>query len=85
MLFVRILISISYNHVRCDAIFRKHQGRTKQLKKGKRLGSNDRLVIWHKPKSRPKGLSKEEFDSLADHLLLREVHYYICIPGYRAL
>ncbi len=67
----------------CDAIFRKHQGRTKQLKKVKRLGSNDRLVIWHKPKSRPKGLSKEEFDSLADHLLLREVHYYICIPGYR--
>ena len=51
----------------CDAIFRKHQGRTKQLKKGlpsngeKRLGSNDRLVIWHKPKSCPKGLDKEEF------------------------
>jgi hypothetical protein len=67
----------------CDAIFRKHQGRTKHLKKGKRIGSNDRLVIWHKPKSRPKGLSKEEFDSLTNHLLLREVHYYICIPGYR--
>ncbi len=73
----------------CDAIFRKHQGRSKQLKKGlpsnggKRLGSNDSLVIWHKPKSRPKGLSKEEFDSLPPNLLLREVHYYICIPGYR--
>ncbi len=60
-----------------------HQGRTKQLKKGKRLGSNDRLVIWHKPNSRPKGLSKGEFDSLTHHLLLREIHYYICIPGYR--
>ncbi len=67
----------------CDAIFRKHQGRKKQIKKGKRLGSNDHLVIWHKPKSCPKGLSKEEFDLLPPNLLLREVHYYICIPGYR--
>ncbi len=67
----------------CDAIFRKHQGRTKQMKKGKRIGPCDCLVTWHKPKSRPQGLSKEEFDSLPPHLLLREIHYYICIPGYR--
>lgn len=40
-------------------------------------------MIWHKPKSRPQGLSKEEFDSLPSNLLLREIHYYICIPGYR--
>ena len=73
----------------CDAIFRKHQGRKKQIKKGlpsnggKRIGACDCLVTWQKPKSCPKGLSKEEFDSLPPNLLLREVHYYICIPGYR--
>ena len=66
-----------------DAVFRKHQARKNQIKNGKRIGPNDKLVIWHKPKSRPQGLSKEEFDSLPPHLLLREVHYYICIPGYR--
>lgn len=67
----------------CDAIFRKHQGRKNQIKKGKRIGPCDCLVTWQKPKSCPKGLSKEEFDSLPPNLLLREVHYYICIPGYR--
>ena len=30
----------------CDAIFRKHQGRKKQIKKGKRIGSCDCLVTW---------------------------------------
>ncbi len=63
----------------CDAIFRKHQGRKKQIKKGKRIGPCDCLVTWQKPKSCPKGLSKEEFDLLPPHLSLREVHYYICI------
>ncbi len=67
----------------CDAIFRKHQGRKNQIKKGKRIGPCDCLVTWQKPKSCPKGLSKEEFDSLPPNLLLREVHYYIGIPGYR--
>ena len=47
-----------------DAVFRKHQARKNQMKKGKRIGPNDKLVIWHKPKSRPKSLSKEEFDAL---------------------
>ena len=66
-----------------DAVFRKHQGRKNQMRKGKRIGPNDRLVIWHKPKTRPKGLSKEEFAQLPSSLILREVHYYIIIPGFR--
>ena len=68
---------------KCDAVFRKHQGRKNQMRKGKRIGPCDSSYVWHKPKNRPKGLSKEEFDSLPKTLLLREVHYYICIPGYR--
>ena len=67
----------------CDAVLRKHQGRKNQMRKGKRIGPSDRLVIWHKPKSRPKGLSKEEFAQLPQSLILREVHYYIIIPGFR--
>jgi hypothetical protein len=67
----------------CDAVFRKHQGRQNQIKKGKRIGSSDQLITWHKPKTRPKGLSKEEFFALPKTLTLREVHYYIFIPGFR--
>ena len=44
---------------------------------------NDKLVLWHKPKSRSKSLSREEFTALPQELILREVHYYIVIPGFR--
>ncbi|MDJ0578278.1 MAG: transposase [Xenococcaceae cyanobacterium MO_234.B1] len=67
----------------CDAVIRLHKSRKQQLKKGKRIGPCDQLVTWQKPKSRPKGLSQEEFDSLPEALMLREVHYYICLPGWR--
>jgi hypothetical protein len=67
----------------CDAVLRKHQGRLTQMKKGKRIGSSDQLITWHKPKTRPQGLSKEEFSALPKTLTVREVHYYICIPGFR--
>lgn len=67
----------------CDAVFRKHQGRTNQMRRGKRVGPNDKLVTWYKPKTCPKGLTKEEFAALPKTLTVREVHYYIAIPGFR--
>ncbi len=66
-----------------DAVFRKHQGRKQELRRGKIVGSHDKLVVWHKPKSCPKGLTKEEFANLPLILPVREVHYYIAIPGFR--
>ncbi len=67
----------------CDAVIRLHQSRKQQMKKGRRIGPNDRLVTWNKPKSRPKGLSKQEYDALPKTLTVREIHYYISIPGWR--
>jgi hypothetical protein len=66
-----------------DAVFRKHQGRKQELRQGKVVGSRDKQVIWHKPKTCPKGLTKEEFAALPLTLTVREVHYYIAIPGFR--
>jgi hypothetical protein len=66
-----------------DAVFRKHQGRKQELRRGKIVGSHDKLVVWHKPKACPKGLTKEEFVNLPLILPVREVHYYIAIPGFR--
>ncbi len=59
------------------------QNLEKEVKKGKRIGDCDQLVTWLKPKSKPKGLSPEEFESLPKKLTVREIHYYICIPGWR--
>ncbi|MHC5722980.1 IS4 family transposase [Nostoc sp.] len=67
----------------CDAVFRKHQSRTTTMRKGKIVGDCDKLVTWYKPRSCPKGLSKDEFDALPPSITVREIYYYIVIPGFR--
>ena len=67
----------------CDAVFRKHQARTTSMRKGKIVGACDKLVTWFKPKKCPKGLSKDEFDTLPPTVTVREIYYYIAIPGFR--
>ena len=37
------------------ALFRLHHSRPSDLRKGQRLGKNDRLFTWHKPNQRPAG------------------------------
>ncbi len=67
----------------CDAVFRKNQSRKTSTKKGKIVGACDKLITWHKPKNCPKGLSKDEFDALPPSIIVRQIFYYIVIPGYR--
>ena len=67
----------------CDAVFRKHQARKTTMRKGKIIGSSDKLVTWYKPKKCPQGLTESEFFSLPSTLNVREIYYYIIIPGFR--
>lgn len=67
----------------CDAVFRKHQSRTTTMRKGKIVGDCDKLVTWYKPKTCPKGLDKDEFNALPPSITVREIYYYIVIPGFR--
>ncbi|MDZ4872194.1 MAG: IS4 family transposase ISAcma16 [Chroococcidiopsis cubana SAG 39.79] len=67
----------------CEAIFRKHQSRTTSIRKGRIVGNCDKLVTWYKPKICPKGLSKDDFDALPPSRTVREIYYYIIIPGFR--
>ena len=67
-----------------------HQGRVVKGKKKKnknqkksRKNPHDRLILWTKPKRKPKDISQEDFDSTPDDLVVREVNAYICIPGFR--
>ncbi len=68
----------------CDAVFRKHQSRTTTMRKGKIIGDCDKLVTWYKPKRCPAGLSKDEFLALPTSITVREIYYYIFIPGFRS-
>jgi hypothetical protein len=74
---------ISIKNLGCDAVFRKHQSRKTPMRNGKVIGESDKLVTWHKPKKCPKGLSASEFVTLPSTLIVREVYYYIIIPGFR--
>ena len=74
---------ISIKNLGCDAVFRKHQSRKTTMLKGKIVGDCDKLVTWHKPQKCPKGLSLEEFVALPQSLTVREIYYYIIIPGFR--
>ena len=80
-----------------DSVMRLHQGRLQKgkkrpkytvippfkKKKKTRKCPHDCLILWEKPKRKPKDISREDFDSLPKDLVLREVHCYICIPGFR--
>jgi hypothetical protein len=74
---------ISIKNLGCDAVFRKHQSRKPTMQKGKIIGDCDKFVTWHKPKKCPKGLSESEFFTLPSTLTVREIYYYIIIPGFR--
>ncbi len=74
---------ISIKNLDCDAVFRKHQSRKTTMRTGKIIGDCDKLVTWHKPKKCPKGLSESEFLTLPSTLTVREIYYYIIIPGFR--
>ncbi len=74
---------VTIKKLHCDAVFRKHQARKVSMRKGKIVGDCDKLVTWYKPKICPKGLNLDEFDALPQTITVREIFYYIVIPGFR--
>jgi hypothetical protein len=67
-----------------DSVMRLHQARLKDLRYGKRLGPNDRLVIWQKPIQRPRGCLLADWRRAPQTLTLRQVFVTITIPGFRS-
>jgi hypothetical protein len=64
-------------------VYRLHQRRPADFRKGTRLGRNDRLVQWTKG-TRPKWLSQERHDALPETLTLRMVRAHRSVAGWRA-
>jgi hypothetical protein len=46
-------------------------------------GALDQVVVWFKPKSRPKWMSEDQFASLPEEIAVRELRYRVETPGYR--
>jgi hypothetical protein len=49
----------------------------------RRLGHNDQLVEYVKPKMRPEWMGAEDYASIPDRLIVRELRYSLAIPGCR--
>jgi hypothetical protein len=46
-------------------------------------GDCDQVVIWNKPKYKPKWISKEDYALIPEEVTVRELRYKIHTPGYR--
>jgi Transposase DDE domain len=46
-------------------------------------GDSDQVVIWYKPKIKPKWMSKDEYASLPEEITVRELRYQVHTRGYR--
>ena len=66
-----------------DCVMRLSGARLLDLHAGKALGPGDRLIQWRKPKGRNFTWPEEEFAALPRTLTLRQIHYFIQIPGFR--
>jgi hypothetical protein len=63
-------------------VFRQHQKRHTDFRRGRRLGPDDHVVTWNKPQ-RPTWMDAETYAAMADELSLREVRGAIATPGCR--
>ena len=64
------------------SVVRKHQLRRTDFRTGHRLGRDDHLVFWTKPQ-RPAWMSPEQYETLPDVLMLREVRVRVEQQGFR--
>ncbi len=56
-----------------DVVCRLHQSRRADFRRGRRLGKDDHIVIWRKPKQIPEWMSPAEYAAMPQQLRLREI------------
>jgi len=62
---------------------RLHQLRHSDFRRGKRLGKDDHLITWTKPK-RPAWMSEDLYAQIPETMMLREVRFGVTVPGRRS-
>jgi hypothetical protein len=66
-----------------DGVFRMHQRRKIDFRRGRCLGVTDHLVRWQKPKERPEWMDEATYALMPDEMLVRELRFKIAQAGYR--
>jgi Transposase DDE domain len=65
-----------------DGVFRMHHRRKTDFRRGRCLGTEDHLVLWHKPK-RPEWMDEATYERIPDEMWVRELRFQVAQPGYR--
>ena len=65
-----------------DGLFRMHQRRKFDFRRGRRLGVEDHVVTWTKPE-RPEWMDEETYAQMPDELKIRELRFKVEQPGFR--
>jgi Transposase DDE domain len=65
-----------------DGLFRMHQRRKFDFRKGRCLGIEDHVVAWPKP-ARPDWMDEETYAQIPEELTVRELRLTVDQPGFR--
>jgi hypothetical protein len=65
-----------------DGLFRMHQRRKFDFRRGRRLGVEDHVVTWTKPE-RPEWMDEKTYAQIPNELKVRELRVAIKQPGFR--
>jgi putative transposase len=65
-----------------DGVFRMHQRRKIDFRRGRCLGVTDHIVIWQKPE-RPEWMDETTYAQMPDEMRVRELRFRVEQPGYR--
>lgn len=78
------MVSLAQRGVYC--VFRLHQARKPDFRKGKRLGPDDQLVSWPRPRQwlASFGISRQAFEQLPETLAVRLVRIKHTPKGFRS-
>lgn len=65
-----------------DVVFRLHQLRHYDFRRGRRLGQADHIVAWQRPQ-RPRWMNRATYASMPETLTVRELRFNVDNPGFR--
>jgi Transposase DDE domain len=65
-----------------DGLFRMHQRRKYDFRRGRRLGVEDHIVSWTKS-DRPDWMDRDTYDQIPNELKVRELRVTVQQPGFR--
>lgn len=66
-----------------DVVFRQHQTRKTDFRRGRWLTTLDHVVLWTRPSFNPDRFTWEEWNALPERMLVRELRFLVTQSGFR--